>query len=36
VGNTAWKINAIDDFVCSFVPPLRRVGSSVALLGSVS
>jgi uncharacterized protein YbaR (Trm112 family)/SAM-dependent methyltransferase len=34
--STAWKINAIDDFVCSFVPPLRRMGSSVALLGSVS
>jgi SAM-dependent methyltransferase len=34
--STAWKINAIDDFVCSYVPPLRRMGSSVALLGSVS
>jgi len=34
--STAWKINAIDDFVCSFVPPLRRMGSSIALLGKVS
>jgi len=34
--STAWKINTVDDFVCSFVPPLRRAGSSVALLGSVS
>jgi hypothetical protein len=34
--STAWRINAIDDFVCSFVPPLQRLGSSVALLGKVS
>ena len=34
--STAWRINAVDDFLCSLVPPLRRIGSSVALLGSVS
>jgi uncharacterized protein YbaR (Trm112 family)/SAM-dependent methyltransferase len=34
--STAWKINAVDDAICSFIPPLRRIGSSVALLGSVS
>jgi SAM-dependent methyltransferase/uncharacterized protein YbaR (Trm112 family) len=34
--STAWRINAIDDFLCSAIPPLRRIGSGLALLGSVS
>jgi hypothetical protein len=29
--STAWRFNAVDDFLCSFVPPLRRIGG-VALL----
>jgi len=28
----AWNLNSIDDALCSVVPPLRRSGSSVALL----
>jgi SAM-dependent methyltransferase/uncharacterized protein YbaR (Trm112 family) len=33
--STAWNINRIDDFLCSLFPPLRRIGSSVALLGAM-
>lgn len=31
---TVWRINRIDDTVTRLLPPLRRMGSSVALLGS--
>jgi SAM-dependent methyltransferase len=33
--STAWKINRVDDAACSMVPALRRIGSSVALLGTL-
>jgi SAM-dependent methyltransferase/uncharacterized protein YbaR (Trm112 family) len=32
--STAWKINEVDDALCSTIPPLRRIGSSVALIGT--
>jgi uncharacterized protein YbaR (Trm112 family)/SAM-dependent methyltransferase len=32
--NTVWKIGAADDAVSSYVPGLRRLGSSVALLAA--
>jgi uncharacterized protein YbaR (Trm112 family)/SAM-dependent methyltransferase len=31
---TAWRINRIDDAICARIPRLRRMGSSVALLGA--
>ena len=31
--NAAWRITIADDAICSLIPPLRRMGSSVALLG---
>jgi SAM-dependent methyltransferase len=31
---TAWRINRIDDALCARFPRLRRMGSSVALLGA--
>jgi hypothetical protein len=30
----AWNVNKIDDAVSSIVPGLRRLGSSIALLGT--
>lgn len=32
---TYWKICIVDDFLCSLVPPVRRIGSSVSLLGTL-
>jgi len=31
---TAWRINRVDEAICARVPRLRRMGSSVALLGA--
>lgn len=31
--SVAWYVHKIDDVICSVLPPLRRIGSSVALLG---
>ena len=33
---TVWKISRLDDAACSHVPPIRRAGSSVAVLGTSS
>lgn len=32
--STVWKINRVDDAICSLVPQLRDTGSSIALLGT--
>lgn len=32
--STAWRLNKIDDAICSLIPGLRRMGSSVVCLGT--
>lgn len=32
--STAWRLNQIDDALCSLIPGLRRMGSSVAILAT--
>jgi ubiquinone/menaquinone biosynthesis C-methylase UbiE len=32
--STAWSITKMDDAICSLIPPLRRMGSSIALIGT--
>ncbi len=30
----AWRVFRVDDALCSIVPPLRRIGSSISMLGT--
>jgi len=32
--STVWRFNALDDAICSFFPGMRKMGSSVALIGT--